>query len=103
MKKNRRDFFRLTGLAGLGLAGNNVLKNFSPQGNNSKKYNAEISGDFIQKSHVQKFNISGYAAPKLDVVRIGFIGVGSRGSGYSQHGTTGILWGNCPLRRIIYS
>ena len=27
------------------------------------------------------FNMSGYAAPKLETVRIGFIGVGNRGSG----------------------
>lgn len=28
-----------------------------------------------------RFNMSGYAAPKLDVVRIGFIGIGNRGFG----------------------
>jgi hypothetical protein len=81
MKKNRRDFFRLTGLAGLGLAGSNVLKAFSPEGDKSKKTNAEITGGFTQKAHVQKFNMSGFAAPKLDIVRIGFIGAGSRGIG----------------------
>ena len=27
------------------------------------------------------FNMSGYAAPKLDKVRIGFVGIGDRGSG----------------------
>lgn len=30
---------------------------------------------------VQKFNMSGYAAPKLDKVRVGFIGLGNRGPG----------------------
>src|SRR5690606_40231945 len=29
----------------------------------------------------QRFNMSGYAAPKLDTVRIGFIGLGQRGPG----------------------
>jgi len=29
----------------------------------------------------QKFNMSGYAAPKLETVRIGFIGLGNRGPG----------------------
>jgi hypothetical protein len=81
MKKNRRDFFRLSGLAGLGLASSNALKAFSPGGENSKKSNAEISFNLPQESHTQKFNMSGYAAPKLDIVRIGFIGVGSRGIG----------------------
>lgn len=31
--------------------------------------------------HQQSFNMHGYAAPKLETVRVGFIGVGSRGSG----------------------
>ena len=69
MKRNRRDFFRLTGLTGLGLAGSSVLPAYSQD--NSPR----------DKKHVQRFNMSGYAAPKLDVVRIGFIGVGSRGIG----------------------
>jgi predicted dehydrogenase len=34
-----------------------------------------------QKMTGPRFNMSGYAAPKLDVVRIGFIGLGNRGSG----------------------
>jgi hypothetical protein len=81
MKRNRRDFFRFTGLAGLGLAGNSVIKALTPAGYNTKKTNADPSGIFTEKTHVQKFNMSGYAAPKLDVVRIGLIGVGARGIG----------------------
>ena len=79
MKNNRRDFFRLTGLAGLGLAGSSVLQAFSPGGEKSNRQNGEMAGESGKKKHVQKFNMSGYAAPKLEVVRIGFIGVGSRG------------------------
>ena len=30
----------------------------------------------------QRFNMSGYAAPKLETVRIGFIGLGNRGPGH---------------------
>ena len=30
------------------------------------------------------FNMSGFAAPKLDKVRVGFVGVGARGSGAVQ-------------------
>ena len=63
MKKNRRDFFRISGMAGLGLVSNSFLKTSS------------------QQTHNQIFNMSGYSAPKLDVVRIGFIGVGARGIG----------------------
>jgi len=35
-------------------------------------------------SKPQRFNMSGYAAPKIDTVRIGFIGLGSRGPGAVQ-------------------
>ena len=33
-----------------------------------------------QKKHKQRFNMSGYAAPKISTVRIGIIGTGNRGS-----------------------
>jgi predicted dehydrogenase len=38
-----------------------------------------ISG--TEKKHSQRFNMSGYAAPKTDKVRIGFVGLGMRGPG----------------------
>ena len=34
----------------------------------------------FQKNHKQRFNMSGYAAPKISTVRIGIIGTGNRGS-----------------------
>jgi len=34
-----------------------------------------------RKRRGQRFNMSGYAAPKLDKVRIGFVGLGMRGPG----------------------
>jgi hypothetical protein len=80
MKKNRRDFFRLTGLAGLGLAGSGVLQAFSLRRKASDTPNGDIPDGVTNNPHLQKFNMSGYPAPKLDVVRIGFIGVGSRGT-----------------------
>jgi len=63
MKNNRRDFLKLTGLAGAGMLANSMTPAF---GNS----NAQRS---------QRFNMSGYAAPKLETVRIGFIGLGNRG------------------------
>ena len=33
-----------------------------------------------------RFNMCGYAAPKLDTVRIGFIGMGARGGGFGDRG-----------------
>jgi len=74
MKSNRRDFLRVTGLAGIGLAGANIIEGNAtslPSENSSRQYGS-------QSKH---FNMSGYAAPKIDVVRIGFIGLGNRGPG----------------------
>jgi predicted dehydrogenase len=74
MKSNRRDFLRVTGLAGIGLAGANMIEGNAtslPGENSRRPYGS-------QSKH---FNMSGYAAPKIDVVRIGFIGLGNRGPG----------------------
>ncbi len=43
--------------------------------------NLAVILESVKKLHVQKFNMSGYAAPALPVVRVGFIGLGDRGSG----------------------
>jgi hypothetical protein len=75
MKNSRRDFLRLTGLAGIGLAGS-AGKYQGPQGSKTER----ADKDMPRQSHVQKFNMSGFAAPKLDTVRIGNIGIGNRGS-----------------------
>jgi hypothetical protein len=66
MKLNRKNFLKVVGLAAAGM----VVKTGSAANNIS-----------LSKKHVQKFNMHGYGAPKLDKVRVGFIGVGSRGSG----------------------
>ena len=67
MKSNRRNFLRLSGLTGIGLAGAGVLK-----ANDELRYNMEA----LEQDH---FNMCGYAAPKMETVRIGFIGLGNRG------------------------
>jgi hypothetical protein len=36
----------------------------------------------VAKDRKQLFNMCGYAAPKIDTVRVGFIGLGSRGPGH---------------------
>jgi predicted dehydrogenase len=67
MKTSRRKFLKISSLAGIGLAGSPFIK-------------AEASEDIYEdKTHHGHFNMCGYAAPKLDVVRIGFIGLGNRG------------------------
>jgi predicted dehydrogenase len=71
MKNNRRDFLKKTSLAGLGIAGIGTL---DANGN-------EFQGEVIEPNKNQTFNMCGYAAPKLETVRIGFIGLGNRGPG----------------------
>ena len=69
MKNKRRDFIKLSGLAGAGMIlGAGQANSMNP---------------FSHTLH-PRFNMHGYAAPKLETVRVGFIGVGSRGSGTVQ-------------------
>lgn len=70
MKNNRRDFLKLSGLAGISLVPSALLRGNEPE---SVLNNEHFIGN------AGKFNMSGYAAPKLETVRIGFIGLGNRG------------------------
>ncbi len=75
MKNNRRDFLRLAGIAGIGLASSDLMA-----GNAAAiQINHSIASQKSDKS-TQQFNMSGYTAPKLETVRIGYIGLGNRGS-----------------------
>src|SRR5690554_3079772 len=70
MSTKRRDFIKLSGLTGLGLISTGLAGC------------ASITGASKSPStKKQRFNMSGYAAPKIDRVRIGFIGLGMRGPG----------------------
>ncbi|TMI95894.1 MAG: Gfo/Idh/MocA family oxidoreductase [Bacteroidetes bacterium] len=67
MKSNRRTFLKISALTGVGLAGSRFVK-------------AEASENIYENETLhQHFNMCGYGAPKLDTVRIGFIGLGNRG------------------------
>lgn len=70
---NRREFLKSTGLAGLGLfgAGTAIADNFQTLPLEAK-YGA---------SRIQSFNMSGFAAPKIQTVRVGVVGLGQRGPG----------------------
>lgn len=70
MKNNRRDFLKLSGLTGLSLVGTQLLGNAAGLASETQHFLKSSSGHF---------NMSGYAAPKLDTVRVGFIGLGKRG------------------------
>lgn len=74
MSTKRRDFLKLTGLTGLGLVGGSLV------GCGTLNAASNAIGSARQPSK-QHFNMSGYAAPKIDTVRVGVIGLGSRGPG----------------------
>ena len=57
MNNNRRAFFKRTSMAGLGLAGAPLLDGVA-------------SALDIRKTRKQRFNMSGYAAPKIEKVRV---------------------------------
>ncbi|MDD2474740.1 MAG: Gfo/Idh/MocA family oxidoreductase [Dysgonamonadaceae bacterium] len=78
MKTNRRDFIKTATLAGTGIITGTTT---SCVGEKTNKPQLKIPHEISAKKHKQSFNMSGYAAPKLDVVRIGYIGIGGRGLG----------------------
>lgn len=79
MKTNRRKFFQIAGVAGAGIMSGGLTSCNQTEAQKSTPL-ATIK-QAAEKVHPQQFNMSGYAAPKLDTVRIGFIGLGNRGPG----------------------
>jgi predicted dehydrogenase len=72
MSSNRRDFLR-NSLIGAGILSTGLTSLVAiPEPASAKE--KKVKG-------TQKFNMSGYAAPKLDKVRVGIIGLGMRGPG----------------------
>ncbi len=73
MASNRRDFLRKsvigTGILVSGLTGH------------ASSLNSESLREPNGTSPKQRFNMSGYVAPRLEKVRIGFVGLGNRGPG----------------------
>lgn len=78
MSTNRREFLKRSGLAGISLAGAGILHSCTKPENLSRQ---DSAGKQNGKEYTQQFNMSGYAAPKMETVRIGFIGLGMRGPG----------------------
>jgi hypothetical protein len=78
MKNNRRDFLKFTSTAGIGVVGAGILPGCTAT-KNSKSNLGDIYAQAIKK-HNLRFNMNGYAAPKIDTVRIGIIGLGARGT-----------------------
>lgn len=73
MSTKRRDFLRQIALSGSALAAGMPL-----MANATTDEAVERSTTYESKK--QNFNMCGYAAPKLEVVRIGLVGIGMRGS-----------------------
>jgi len=73
MSSNRRNFLRNT-LLGTGILASGFV-------NKSRAIGAEPSGSANDNKRSQRFNMCGYSAPKLDKIRIGFVGLGNRGPG----------------------
>ena len=78
MKSTRRDFLRHATVAGAGAFAGGLLSGCAPK---EPVSNLSSIIDSVRKSHTGAFNMSGYSAPAIPVVRVGVIGVGDRGSG----------------------
>ena len=78
MKSNRRNFLKTATVAGAGAFSGSFLSGCVPK---EPVSNLSMILDSVKKPHVQKFNMSGFAAPPVPVVRVGIIGLGDRGSG----------------------
>ncbi len=84
MQINRRNFLKIAGVTGAGAMLSKSLVGCS----NSPKASAKIESSALShiyeeayKKHAQTFNMCGYAAPKIDKVRVGVVGLGARGQG----------------------
>jgi predicted dehydrogenase len=81
MAINRRNFLKSTTFAGAGAMAGSLLPGCTTE---KQESNLAVILDSVRKTHTQKFNMSGYAAPAIPTVRIGIIGLGDRGSGAVQ-------------------
>lgn len=72
MKNNRRNFLKLSSVGALGLMSSRLW---------SGQPDLASLDTAVMEPGISSFNMSGFAAPKIDEVRIGFIGLGMRGPG----------------------
>ena len=77
MSTNRRSFLKNIGL-GAGVIATTPLMASTGAGDKEKVKHIRKAAE---RTPSMSFNMSGYAAPKLDTVRVGFVGIGDRGSG----------------------
>ncbi len=79
MLPTRREYIRKAALFGLSIP---TANSFYDQALAEERRFEELPDtiESYNKSHRQVYNMSGFAAPKIDTVRIGIIGTGNRGS-----------------------
>ncbi len=80
MATNRRNFLKTATLAGAGAMAGGLISKCKPAEPDKAESNLKGIIEAVKKTHSQKFNMAGYAAPAIPVVRIGIIGLGDRGS-----------------------
>src|SRR5690625_233455 len=79
---NRKEFLKIGGLAGAGLAGAGMMTGCSDSGRNrTGEERLNHIREQAETPRAGQFNMHGYAAPPLDIVRVGITGIGNRGSG----------------------
>lgn len=79
MKTSRRNFLKTATFAGAGAVSGGILIKCSTGAKDESNLPGILEG--VKAVHNQKFNMAGYAAPAIPVVRIGIIGLGDRGTG----------------------
>lgn len=77
MTTNRRNFLKTATLAGAGAMTGSLVTRCKPE---QPASNLNVILESVKQTHNQIFNMSGYAAPAIPVVRVGVIGLGDRGS-----------------------
>ena len=81
MRMNRKEFLKLAGLTGAGAATFGAFDRKAAAASiRSEPGDLPEEMKEYEASHQQVFNMSGFAAPAIDTVRIGIIGTGNRGS-----------------------
>ena len=84
MENKRRDFLKLAGLTGIGLAAAGLNKAYASDNMPFEEPNLPLYIKNKGQTHEQRFNMSGFAAPKISTVRVGIIGLGQRGPSHVQ-------------------
>jgi predicted dehydrogenase len=85
MKQSRRALFGNAGLMGLGIAGRGALPGQAPPTARANQTDLATRSRQLEKAHVQRFNMSGFAAPPQARIRLAIIGTGNRGPSYVEN------------------